>query len=419
MKMMMIPVVKLTSANTLWSKMAIFFLIVGILVIKSLIEQFSTNNSGTSSTTNYRSGRGNTSAQMGEFEIKANLEMRGKDKDLKVIAVECRGLMPVYRSMEIDFIIWAEDITDNSEGDPIFCSLEDFQHPENSTFQCVRGGGSLSPNQGFSNWVEIGIAPLDTLTFPKEGTRKMKIYGYLTEKTTPSLRKPLVGSTCQIQVIIKETGYKDWTLKKIEALILTMRLGVAMAHIDGNFADSEALTIKNWLKERVNRLNDDEQAGAKSKLNAELKKAVILAREGSLNYNSACHELKGNTTKNASFDALELCTMVMAADGIIDKSEFDLLRKISNMLDIPSTDLQTLRDKHTANAAVRTNSKGEQDDELLIDLDTNLPVVQIRKKLLEAFGRYNDMLTVERDPAKRKRYQECIEAIARLRKKYG
>ncbi|NDF30422.1 MAG: hypothetical protein EB150_09570, partial [Nitrososphaeria archaeon] len=71
------------------------------------------------------------------------------------------------------------------------------------------------------------------------------------------------------------------------------------------------------------------------------------------------------------------------------------------------------------NAKVQTTSSGEHNDEMLIDLDTSLPAPQIKRKLLEAFGRYNDLLAIERDPVKRKRYQECIDAIARLRKKYG
>jgi len=393
--------------------------IIGVGVIINIIKSLNNKDADSSSGSSYGTGSRHSSANMGQFEIRAKIEMRGKDKDLRVISVECRGLMPVYRTMEIDFITWAEDITDDADGEPIICSLTDFQHPDNPTYQYVRGGGSLSPNQGFANWVEIGIAPLDALTFPKSGTRNMKIYSYISEKTSPKLRKALVGDTCRIQIINRETGYKEWTIKRVEALVLSMRLGVAIAHIDGNFDDSEASTIKKWLKERVELLNDDEQEGAKAKLNTELKKAVTLAREGNLDYNSACIELKGNSTKNASYDALELCTMIMAADGVIDKKELELLKKIANLLDVPSSDIQSLRDKHAANAAVRSTSNGQQNDELLIDLDTSLPVSQIKRKLLEDFGRYNDLLTIERDPAKRKRYQECIEAIARLRKKYG
>lgn len=393
--------------------------IIGIGVVINFFKSLKEKGSDSSSGGSYGSGGGRSSANMGQFEIRAKTETRGKDNDLRVISVECRGLLPVYRDMQIDFVTWAEDITDDSNGEPIICNIDDFRHHDNPTFQCVRGGGSLSPNQGFVNWVEIGIAPLDALTFPKSGTRNIKIYTYMTERTSPKLRKALVGDTCRIQIINRDTGYKEWTIKRIEALVLAMRLGVAMAHIDGKFDDSEALTIKKWLKERVARLDDDEQEGAKTKLNEELKRAVSMARSGNLDYSSACIELKGNSTKNASYDALELCTMIMAADGVIEKSELDLLKKIANLLDIPSGDIQSLKDKHAANALVRSTNNGEQNDEMLIDLDTSLPVPQIKRKLLEAFDRYNGLLTIERDPAKRKRYQECIEAIARLRKKYG
>jgi uncharacterized tellurite resistance protein B-like protein len=392
------------------------------IVVWGVVNFFkSWNDQGTNSSSGnrYGSDSGRSSANMGQFEIRAKTEMRGKDNDIRVVAVECRGLLPVYRDMKIDFVTWAEDITENPDGDPIICNLEDFRHHDNPAFQCVRDGGSLSPNQGFVNWVEVGVAPLDALIFPKSGSRRMKIYCYMTEKTSPNLRKAIVGDTCSIQIVNNETGYKEWTVKRIEALVLSMRLGVAIAYADGKIGDSEASTIKKWLKERVGRLADDKQEDAKTKLNEELKKAFVVARSGNLDYTSACIELKGNSTKNAAYDAIELCTMVMAVDGEIKKNELDLLRRIANLLDVPSSELQSLRDKHTANAKVQTTSSGEHNDEMLIDLDTSLPAPQIKRKLLEAFGRYNDLLAIERDPVKRKRYQECIDAIARLRKKYG
>ena len=68
---------------------------------------------------------------MGRFEIRARQVMRGTKKDLRVIAIEGRGLLPVMRPMAIEFVTWAEDVTDDSSGEPIFCSLSNFQHQEN------------------------------------------------------------------------------------------------------------------------------------------------------------------------------------------------------------------------------------------------------------------------------------------------
>jgi uncharacterized tellurite resistance protein B-like protein len=217
---------------------------------------------------------------------------------------------------------------------------------------------------------------------------------------------------------VEETGYKEWKDKRIEALTLSLRLGIAMAHADGEFARTEAGAIKTWLKERVDRLDDAEQAAAKDKLNTAMSAAVSEAAARTLNVALAARSLRASPIRNATYDALELCTIIMAADGVIDPAEMRLLREIGDQLGIPAQDIQGLTDKHTP-AAKTSGNDGELSDELLVGLDAKLPPAEAKRKLREIFARYNSLLTTERDPFKRQRYQDCIDAVARLRKKYG
>ncbi len=394
----------------------IVFGIIG--AIKNFFSGDSSSSSSSSSSSGNTYGGGRPSSNMSRFEVRAIQVMRGKNKDLRVISVEGRGLLPVTRTMEIQFITWAEDVTDDSNGEPIFCSISDFQHHENPTFQNVQNAGSLSPNQGYTDWVELGVAPLDALSFPRSGARNIRFYCYMTEKTAPSLRKGLVADSCNIRITNNDTGYKEWKDKRVEALTLSLRLGIAMAHADGDFARAEASAIKTWLKQRVERLDDDEQLAAKEKLNSAMTVAVSEAGARSLDVASAARLLRASPIKNASYDALELCTIIMAADGVIDQAEMRLLRMIGDQLGISAQDLQGLTDKHTPKATT-LGGDGELSDELLVGLDAGLPPAEAKRKLREIFARYNSMLTTERDASKRQRYQDCIEAVARLRKKYG
>lgn len=389
-------------------------------VIKNLFsgDTSAAGSSSSPSSSGHTYGGSRPSSNMSRFEVRALQVMRGKNKDLRAIAIEGRGLLPVHRTMDIEFVTWAEDVTDEADGEPIFCSLSNFQHHEAPTFQNVQEAGTLSPNQGFTDWVELGVAPLDALSFPRSGSRNVRFYCYMTEKTSPNLRKSLVADNCYIRVTTTETGYKEWKGKRVDALTLSLRLGVAMAHADGDFSHSEAAAIKGWLKARVGRLDDDEQAEAKEKLNAAMQLAVQEASARSLDVASAARQLRASPIKNASYDALELCTIIMAADGVIDPAEMRLLRMIGEQLGISTQDLQGLTDKHTPQATTFTGD-GELSDELLVGLEPGLPAAETKRKLREIFARYNGMLTTERDPAKRQRYQDCIEAVARLRKKYG
>lgn len=406
-----------------------FFVLMGLFgAIKGL---FSGDSSSSSSSTGSSSsgsrpgssygggyGGGSSGPNMGRFEIRASQVMRGSKKDIRVISIEGRGLLPVHRTMDIQFVTWAEDVTDDSNGEPIFCSISDFQHPEHSTFENVKDAGTLSPNQGYANWVELGVAPVDALTFPRSGSRNIRFYCAMTEKTAPSLRKNLLGDSCNLRLTVDETGYKEWKEKRLEALTLSLRLGIAMAHADGEFDRSEAAAIKSWLKERVERLDDAEQASAKANLNAAMSTAVADAGTRRLNVDSAASSLRASPVRNAPYDALELCTIIMAADGVIDPAEMSLLREIGEKLGIPAQQIQGLTDKHTP-AATTAGDDGELSDELLVGLNPKVPPAEAKRKLREIFARYNSMLTTERDPFKRQRYQDCIDAVARLRKKYG
>jgi tellurite resistance protein len=394
----------------------IVFAIIG--AIKNAFSGDSSSSSSSTSSSGNTYGGSRPSSNMSRFEIRAIQVMRGKNKDLRVISVEGRGMLPVRRTMEIEFVTWAEDVTDDSKGEPILCSLSNFQHHEHPIYQNVQNAGTISPNQGYTDWVELGLAPLDALTFPRSGSRNIRFYCYMTEKTSPSLRQSLVGDSCNLRINYEETGYKEWKDKRIEALTLSLRLGIAMAHADSEFSRSEAAAIKSWLKERVDRLDDDDQTVAKDKLNAAMTSAVAEAKARSLNVASAARSLRASPVKNAPYDALELCTIIMAADGIIDQAEMRLLREIGELLGIRAQEIQGLTDKHTPEATT-SGDEGDLSDELLVGFDSKLPSVEAKRKLREIFARYNSMLTTERDALKRQRYQDCIDAVARLRKKYG
>ena len=103
-----------------------------------------------------------------------------------------------------------------------------------------------------------------------------------------------------------------------------------------------------------------------------------------------------------------------------------LLRDLKISLEQPQTALAQVRatlvglSPGSAQALRRTGEFG--DDVLvrhIVGLDPKLPPAEAKRKLREIFARYNSMLTTERDPFKRQRYQDCIDAVARLRKKHG
>jgi tellurite resistance protein len=360
----------------------------------------------------------NTSDYMGEFQIRARHIMAGDDKDIPLIIIEARGSLTVNYKMDVEFVTFALDTTDDSDGEKIFCKADGFKNKNNHVYEYVKHIGALSPDNYYSDWSGIAFAPTEALVFPRSGNRIIKFYSFLTQKTSADRRQPLVSDDCQILHKYEDTGYKEWDEKRIDSMKATINLGVAVAFADGEFHKTEAAAIKDWLKKQVDNLDDDKQADATKKLNEEMIAAVNLAPHGKIDLFSAANALRNSPIKNSAYNGLELCTIIMAADGIINEEEIELLNRIKELLGIDNKELRGLVDKHAA-SAVTTSDSSKLSDELLIGLNTTLPIDEIRKEIRNSFSRYNGHLNIEKDSNKRKRYQDCIDACARLKKKYG
>ena len=118
-------------------------------------------------------------------------------------------------------------------------------------------------------------------------------------------------------------------------------------------------------------------------------------------------------------DALELSSIVMAADGVIAETEMAMLRSFAKELGVNLEDLQNIADKHVAGAKATTTDKSEVTDESLIGIDPKADKAVIKRVLIEAFGKYNARLQTEKEPARRAYFQDMLNAVARLRKKYA
>ena len=402
--------------------MGVFIIICVVIYVISKLGESTSGSSSSSSQHSRSTPRGsnnyNSTDYMGEFEIRARNEMIGDDKDVPIIVIEARGSLPVNYTSHVEFVTLARDTTDKDDGEPIFCTHSDFRDEDTYVFEDVRDFGLLSPNKCFSDWSRIGVAPSDALRFPRSGSRIIKFYSFMTHKASRDNRSPIVADTCQILYKCDQVGYKEMGDKEIEMIKASLNLGFAMAYSDGEFDKSEGAAIKKWVKLRVERLEDNKQLEAKKILNNEIVNSEALASKGKIDLLAAANTLRKSPIKNASYDALELCTFIMSADGVIKEAELRLLNKISDMLGIPSNELRGLIDKNTANAKT-VSEDNKLTDELLAGIDPSNSKEEKVKKIAELFRRYNGYLNSEKDSKKRQRYQEMIDALARLKKKYG
>lgn len=367
-------------------------------------------------------GDSDNEAYMGAFEVRAREVMRGKDSNLRAIAIEARGLIPVSYSSRVNFVTVGMDVTENSSGEPIICVIDSFQWPDNVFFRSFMGGGTISPNQGFGEWVEIGVAPTDTLVTPKSGRRNLKFTGMVvrggSEQSKVRELDIIAMADTTIRADIKEVGYKESDERRIEAIKLSVRLGIAVAYADGSIATAEGKVIRDWAIKQLEQIPEEDREAAKNTVNDAIRYAGQRAKAGQLNHESVAAELRGNPLQGIKLQALELCVKVMSADGVASSQEMALIRRLGDILGVSHDDLRKLIDKNPPPARTK-GASGELSDEEMVGLPAGLPKDECLREIRKLFATYNGRLTNEKDPDKRAHYQRMLEALARLRLKYG
>jgi tellurite resistance protein len=353
----------------------------------------------------------------GDFEVRTKEMLRGDNQDLRVISIEARGKISVSSPTNVQFVCFALDVSDKNDGEAVISTLSDFKFPNSHAFLSQREFGLLNPDQYFKDWVEIGVLLPDHVMAPKSGQRKFKFTCAMTP--AGNLDLTYVSTECTGMFEISQLGYNELDEKRMEAISLSLDLGVAIAYGDGRLDRSEGQAISDWLRDKLEMFDDDTKPKARTQLNDALKASFERAEAGNLTVSDSLAKLKASKVRNAVNDALELSSIVMAADGVIAENEMAMLRSFAQELGVKLEDLQNIADKHVAGAKATATDKSEVSDESLIGIDPKAEKTVIKKALIDAFGKYNARLQTEKDAARRAYYQDLLHAVARLRKKYA
>ncbi|MFA5516578.1 MAG: TerB family tellurite resistance protein [Desulfuromonadales bacterium] len=105
--------------------------------------------------------------------------------------------------------------------------------------------------------------------------------------------------------------------------VATAALLLEMAHTDEEFHDMEGLLIRDLLQSKF-------ELPAESA--AELMQYAQQARESTLDLFGFAQEINGSFTREEKFEVMEGIWRVIYADGVLDKYEDYLVRKMATLL---------------------------------------------------------------------------------------
>lgn len=364
---------------------------------------------------------------MQAFEVQlvdTNLNEDGSGPQMKEI--QAKGLLPINRATDISFITSVFDKT-GDEYEPVISVIDTFQEDGSSVYQHFDRTGIAEPDQGFINWVRIGVVIPDIIVPPHGGDRDLvAVIRIVDNDNLPNLEHGFHGedttgilwqSTLEFSHTFEEKGYLEASQHRDEACALSLKIGMAVAMADGSLDDTEGMVLKKWVQKSIAPYSDDKRDRLKEVYNSAMKDAYDAANKGDLVISALTERLNEIGEKTSKYETLELCFEVMAADGVADTEEIILIRKVAEALNLDMDEVDKMRDQQIV--GLDTSASGHANIEVILGIEQNWSNDDIKRHLRKEFQKWNNRLNTLNEGEERQNAQLMLERIAEARKKYA
>jgi uncharacterized tellurite resistance protein B-like protein len=356
------------------------------------------------------------------IQIRVQRKSLGDDLDIPALEVQCKGLIPVYSTTTIAFMVSV--LSKNNEGDlsPVLSLMDSFQEPDTVAFQHLAKLGYIESGQGFLDWIHVASVPLDLLTPSFGGAQDLTIVVRLVDMyDLPSIHLGFGEDGIWRDIVhykysFKRKGYEEEAEDIDKARALSIEIGMAVAMADGELDDSEGETLKAWIQKMITPFGDEKQKKLKKVYNDAMKNSYQLAESGDLILGNICKQLNEIGEDAQKYEAIELAHEVMAADGVAHANEIKIIHKIANSLDIDADELENIRDQHMV--GIDLSSDGS-DVEGSIGIELSWSDDKKLKHLRQEYQKWNSRLNTLPEGSEREGAQQKLDLIAKARKKYG
>ena len=375
-------------------------------------------------------GRGSFSENM-ELEFKGigPFQIRTVEKtigEVKGIIIEGRGLIPVSYRTHVGFVTSVLDST-GGEASPVISLVDGFKEPNSAAYQQIVDIGEIEENQGFAQWVQVGVVIPDVLYPAEGGKRSLRFICRIIDMDNPpdinlgycdssddGLLKMLVAP---FEFYYEGKGYQESATHKEEARGLAIKLAMSVAMADGSLDDREGKVIKEWIIRTIAQFSGEKQKKLKELYNGALREAHSEAKSGNLSLSDITQRLEELGETPQKYEAIELCFEVMAADGVADENEIKTIKNIAEALDLDFDEIESLRDKHLINLDISTDQQASI--ETILHIEQGWSKDQIKKHLTREYAKWNNRINTLNEGPERNNAQHMLHLIAEARKKYA
>jgi tellurite resistance protein len=364
------------------------------------------------------------------FETQVLTGKVGDGDGVMAIQIEGRGLFPVHSATSIGFITSVFDATDGGELKPMIALLEGFQEADSVVYQHVLEIGEASPNQGYVDWIRIGVALPEVIQPPRTGRRKIRVFTRMVDISNPP---PVSNGFGPVSVTdhpgllwvgvhdlewnFELRGYEEESEARTEAQGVGIKIAVAVAMADGSFGDEEGETIRGWIVRSLAPFSGDTQQNMKNIFNTALREAYEQAEEGLLTLSALSDQMNFLDDRSAKYEAVELCLDVMASDGVAHPEELKLIRGVSDSLGLDYEEIERMRDQRIVGLDSVITDQADAED--LLGIEPDWDQARTLGHITTEYQKWSNRLNVLPEGAERENAQGMLDLLAEARTKYA
>ena len=330
---------------------------------------------------------------------------------LPVFTVEMQGPVPApVNNCPVIKTITLFDITKGEEDQqPVLCSLDNLQYQDTVAFFSASPDVLPYTMSLLQNWQPLLSVPIETLTFPARGRRRLRFTVVISAAGSNSI---LARGTFDLLYMNEKPGYVDSQKSRLRAAELAVKLAVSVSAVDGSFAGTEGRVVKNWIQKRIASTPANKQEDVKKKLNDAVESAMFAAGKcdpGDILH--LCRELIDMhpipaDSMGDKYDVLELCLNVASADGTAKGVEMDLVHALADMMGVDKERFRTMTEKILPVDIMET-----EDTAKLLGLDPSWSREKKRKHLRSENRKWRALAT-HKDKKKQEQARKMQELIA-------
>ncbi len=346
------------------------------------------------------------------FHCRARIGREGRgDSWRSVLVVDiCGTIQAPAEGLEIDVHIELSDVTDHA-GEPLSVLDRPKHGPLNpsSHFRHQADMGRLCRQTTvLQDWTTAAQLSTDWFVLPRRGSRELK---YTTSIVSRATGEQLACATCVGTYENIETGYLDIEEDIQRVKTLAVGLAFTIGAANGQLLDPEVNVIGAWVKTNFGPAEISE--GARLELDRALQKTTAFFRRGgTLNVAQICREIIEIAPLVGRLDILDLCLRVAAAKGQVTAAELQLLKEISEGLQIDRERLRAMVAK-----VLPVEMHQTKDAEMILGVTRDMSRDEARHQLNREYAKWSSRV-ISSDPAIRRQADQMIRLIADARTEY-